>query len=125
MLSFRFFYGLRNFTPFVIGSTGFSQRRFFLLNAAGAAIWAVVVGSGGYIFGEAMGLFFKDVKKYVLWILLFGVIVGCVLFILHSRSLRRKAAAELELARLAQDAMSVPPAVQSDISENRQRTTAP
>src|SRR3990172_7601511 len=51
VLSFRFFYGLRNFTPFVIGSTGFSPRRFFLLNATGAAIWAVVVGSGGDIFG--------------------------------------------------------------------------
>lgn len=125
VLSFRFFYGLRNFTPFVIGSTGFRPTRFFLLNATGAAIWAVVVGSGGYLFGEAIGLFLKDVKKYERWLLLFGVIVGCVLFILHSRSLRRKAAAELEQAGLAQDAKRVPPPVERSTSESRRQTTVP
>ena len=125
VLSFRFFYGLRNITPFVIGSTGFSPRRFFLLNATGAAIWAVVVGSGGYLFGEAIGLFLKDVKKYERWLLLLGVIVGCVLFILHSRSLRRKAAAELEQAKLAQDLERLPPAAEAGPTESRQRTTMP
>jgi membrane protein DedA with SNARE-associated domain len=107
VLSFRFFYGLRNITPFVIGSTGFSPMRFFLLNATGAAIWAVVVGSAGYIFGEAIRLFLEDVKPYKRWLLLFGVVVGCVLWILHSRSLRRKAAAELEQVRLEEAATTV------------------
>lgn len=125
VLSFRFFYGLRNMTPFVIGSTGFRPLRFFLLNATGAAIWAVVVGSGGYLFGEAIGLFLKDVKKYERWLLLFGVIVGCVLFILHSRSLARKAAAELEQSGLAQDAKRLPPAVEAGTSESMQRTPVP
>jgi len=125
VLSFRFFYGLRNITPFVIGSTGFSPKRFFLLNATGAAIWSVVVGSGGYLFGEAIGLFLKDVKKYERWLLLFGVIVGCVLFILHSRSLRRKAAAELEQTGAAQSIAQVPPAIKGSPSESRQPTTVP
>lgn len=125
VLSFRFFYGLRNITPFVIGSTGFRPTRFFLLNATGAAIWAAVVGSGGYLFGEAIGLFLKDVKQYERWLLLFGVILGCVLFILHSRSLERKAAAELEQAGLAQDAEHTPPVVEGDLSESRQHTTVP
>ena len=125
VLSFRFFYGLRNITPFVIGSTGFKPTRFFLLNATGAAIWAVVVGSLGYLFGEAIGLFLKDVKKYERWLLLFGVIIGCVLWIMHSRSLARKAAAELEQAEIARDAQRIPPAVKNDISETRQHTTVP
>ncbi|MEK7730488.1 MAG: DedA family protein [Planctomycetota bacterium] len=125
VLSFRFFYGLRNFTPFVIGSTGFSPKRFFLLNAAGAAIWAAVVGTGGYIFGEAISLFFEDVRKYVLWLLLFGVIAGCVLWFLHSRSLRRREAAELEQAGVAQDAERIPPAIEGCTSESRRRTMVP
>ena len=125
VLSFRFFYGLRNFTPFVIGSTGFSPKRFFLLNAAGAAIWAVVVGSGGYIFGEAISLFFEDVRKYVLWLLLFVAIAGTVLWFIHSRNLRRRVAAELEQPGLAQSMGLVPPAIKGGTSESRRPTTAP
>lgn len=125
VLSFRFFYGLRNITPLAIGSTGFSPRRFLLLNAAGAAIWAVVVGSGGYLFGEAIGLFLKDVKQYERWLLLLVVIVGCVLWILHSRSLRRKAAAELEQAGLAKDAGRVPSAVDGSATGSGRRTAVP
>ena len=108
VLSFRFFYGLRNITPFVIGSTGFSPMRFFLLNATGAAIWAAVVGSGGYLFGEAIRLILKDVKRYERWLLLFGAIAGCVLWILHSRSLRRRVAAELKQTEMKQAELGTP-----------------
>jgi len=100
VLSFRFFYGLRNITPFVIGSTGFSPRRFFLLNATGAAIWAVVVGSAGYVFGEAIRLFLADVKKYERLLLLAVALGGCVLWFIHSRILRKRVAAEAEQIRL-------------------------
>jgi membrane protein DedA with SNARE-associated domain len=94
VLSFRFFYGLRNITPFVIGSTGFSPTRFFLLNATGAAIWAVVVGSGGYLFGEAIKLFLADVKKYERLLLLAVALGGCVLWFIHSRVWRKRTAVE-------------------------------
>src|SRR3990172_9243023 len=57
VLSFRFFYGLRNITPFVIGSTGFSPRRFFVLNFVGAAIWSVAVAYLGYVAGSAVQTF--------------------------------------------------------------------
>ena len=100
VLSFRFFYGLRNITPFVIGSSGFSPTRFLLLNATGALIWAVVVGSGGYIFGEAIKLFLADVKKYERLLLLVVALGGCVLWFIHSRMLRKRVAAEAERVRL-------------------------
>jgi membrane protein DedA with SNARE-associated domain len=100
VLSFRFFYGLRNITPFVIGSSGFSPTRFLLLNATGALIWAVVVGSGGYVFGEAIKLFLADVKKYERLLLLAVALGGCVLWFIHSRMLRKRVAAEAERVRL-------------------------
>jgi len=109
VLSFRFFYGLRNITPFVIGSSGFSPTRFLLLNATGALVWAVVVGSAGYIFGEAIRLFLADVKKYERLLLLAVALGGCVLWFIHSRMLRKRVAAEAEQARLDEAATTAQP----------------
>jgi membrane protein DedA with SNARE-associated domain len=54
ILSFRFFYGLRNLTPFVLGTAEISIRKFFLLNAIGALIWAIVFALTGYAFGSLL-----------------------------------------------------------------------
>lgn len=54
ILSFRFFYGLRNLTPFVLGSADISIRKFFVLNAIGAAVWAVAFALVGYVFGSLL-----------------------------------------------------------------------
>ncbi len=54
ILSFRFFYGLRNLTPFVLGTADISVRKFFTLNAIGAAVWAVVFALVGYLFGTVL-----------------------------------------------------------------------
>ena len=53
MLTFRFFYGLRNATPFVLGITRVSTTRFLLLNLIGAAVWAISFALCGYLLGEA------------------------------------------------------------------------
>lgn len=54
ILSFRFFYGLRNLTPFVLGSSDICARKFLFLNAIGAAVWAVVFALTGYTFGSLL-----------------------------------------------------------------------
>ena len=54
ILSFRFFYGLRNLTPFILGTTHISGLKFFLLNAVGAALWAVIFAFAGYFFGTVV-----------------------------------------------------------------------
>lgn len=48
LLSFRFLYGLRGIVPFAVGLSGLNPRRFGLLNAVGALLWAVSVGWGIY-----------------------------------------------------------------------------
>jgi membrane protein DedA with SNARE-associated domain len=53
MLTFRFFYGLRNATPFVLGITRVSTPRFIALNLIGAAVWAVTFALCGYLLGDA------------------------------------------------------------------------
>ncbi len=64
ILGFRFLYGIRTVTPFVIGMSEVSYMRFTLLNLTGAAIWAVCIALAGYYFGHAVELFLGDIKKY-------------------------------------------------------------
>lgn len=66
VLSFRFFYGLRNPTPFVIGMSSISTIRFMTLNGIGAFVWAFTISTLGYVFGNAMEAFMEDMKHYML-----------------------------------------------------------
>jgi membrane protein DedA with SNARE-associated domain len=88
VLGFRFLYGLRNVTPFVIGASGFQPARFLLLNAAGAAIWAVAGGAAGYLFGQTVEVFVEEAKKYEL-MLFIALAVGGLLVWGVSSLLRR------------------------------------
>lgn len=88
VLGFRFVYGLRNLTPFAIGCSGFSPWRFFLLNAAGGALWVGLVAGCGYLFGEAVSSLFADVRRYEAWILGGIAAAGGLLWFWHR--LRRR-----------------------------------
>ena len=68
LLGFRFMYGFRILTPLVVGVSGFRTRPFVLLNALGAALWAVVIAWVGYTFGRLVELLLGDVRTYQLWI---------------------------------------------------------
>ncbi len=65
LISFRFFYGFRNVTPFAVGTTNISPLRFFLLNGIGAAIWAVSFGVGGFYLGDVLEHFLQEAKWWV------------------------------------------------------------
>jgi len=51
ILSFRFIYGVRNFSSFAMGSSGLSWPRFLVLNFIAAGIWAVTFAGAGYLVG--------------------------------------------------------------------------
>ncbi len=69
VLTFRFYYGVRNITPFVIGASDISAKRFFVLNAIGAVIWAISFAGAGYLFGHAMETVLGNVHDAQLYIL--------------------------------------------------------
>jgi membrane protein DedA with SNARE-associated domain len=75
-VTFRFLYGLRFLTPFVIGMTGFPRRRFLPLNIVGALIWVGTIGLAGYVFGHVVEIFLQDMRRYELWIALAVFVVG-------------------------------------------------
>ena len=60
----RFAIGLRIASPIVIGASGLPALRFVLPNAAGAIVWAVLIGSAGYLFGAAFTGMLEHAKRY-------------------------------------------------------------
>ena len=63
-LLFRFVYGFRTVAPFALAMSGMSTARFVILNAAGAAIWALAISSLGYALGDAANRLLGDVEHY-------------------------------------------------------------
>jgi len=83
ILGFRFLYGLRTVTPFVIGASKITPTRFIILNILGAAIWAVIVGGMGYLFGYTLEIFIDNVKKYELLVFAGLTGVGIIIWLLR------------------------------------------
>jgi membrane protein DedA with SNARE-associated domain len=69
ILAFRFLYGLRTVAPFVIGMSSVPTAKFIFLNAVGALVWAITVGTGGYLFGSALEILIGNIKHYEIQIL--------------------------------------------------------
>jgi len=83
-LVFRFLYGLRNVTPLAMAIGGFPPRRFFALNVLGAGIWAAVVSTVGYLFGEAAEAALPHTHHYQI-VGLVAVIVAVTIFMIVRR----------------------------------------
>ena len=85
ILGFRFLYGLRTVTPFLLGASRVSPFRFLILNILGAFIWTIVIGIMGYLFGHALELIIGDIKRYEGWIFfgiaVSGIIVWCIRYL--------------------------------------------
>lgn len=68
-LCFRFLYGLRNAAPVVLGMSRMPSPAFVLLNAVGAAVWAVSFTLLGSIFAQTLERFMGDLARYELYVL--------------------------------------------------------
>jgi membrane protein DedA with SNARE-associated domain len=93
MLFGHFFYGMRIAGGFVCGLVGMPMRKFLLWAAIGCSIWAVLVGSAGYLLGQGAIVLLGDVRRYQSWIF-FGmigmVLAGLTLFIWRTRRRQRR-----------------------------------
>ena len=74
ILSFRFLYGLRTVTPFVLGMSRVAAWKFVLVSIVGALLWAIAVGYAGYLFGNAAALVLGDMEHYE--IIVFAVVAA-------------------------------------------------
>jgi len=84
IIGFRFIYGIRNITPFVLGMSNVKIWKFFALNVLAALIWATAIGTAGFFFGVTIVAILKDIKHYeriiILVIVLIVLVISAVKF---------------------------------------------
>jgi membrane protein DedA with SNARE-associated domain len=90
ILSFRFIYGVRNFSSFALGISGFDWRRFFALNLIAAALWATVFVSVGYLCGHAFESALGDIAERFSLVMLGGFALLLIAVHLIHRLRRRR-----------------------------------
>jgi membrane protein DedA with SNARE-associated domain len=91
ILTFRFYYGFRNVTPFVVGSAQIPRLRFFTLNLIGAIVWAAVFAGAGFFLGKAFEEFIDDYHRYALYVIGGFVALGISIWFVTLTRHRRKA----------------------------------
>lgn len=91
ILTFRFYYGLRNVTPFAVGAAYIPRGRFFVLNLIGAVVWAICFAVAGYLFGKAMERFLDEYQRYSLYLLAGLAVAGMTLWLANLLRARRAA----------------------------------
>ena len=80
IMGFRFVYGLRTITPLLLGMSGVKTSRFVFLNIISGVLWAVAIGTAGYLFGSAMEAVVGDIKRHEKIILAGILIIGLILW---------------------------------------------
>lgn len=89
----RFLYGLRSIAPFTMGMSEIKTGTFLFLNAISAFVWAVLVGSFGFLFGALLEMLIVDFKRHdraiLLLVLLVGAVVWTVRHVHEFRSMRQ------------------------------------
>ena len=82
-LLFRFLWGIRALTPFVLGLGGMSAKRFLVLNAVGGIIWATAFGIAGFYVGEAVKSVLGEVKRFEGIIAVVIAVAGAAAWAVH------------------------------------------
>ena len=95
VLTYRFIYGLRNFSSLALGLSDISWRRFLILNFIGAGIWAVTFATVGYVAGAALERALGDLHFAVgMALLLAFAAIAIAATVRHRRRLQRTAIPE-------------------------------
>ncbi len=104
ILTFRFLYGVRNFSPFVIGISGVPWPKFLALNCIAALIWALSFAWGGYFLGTMLEGWLGEHKGYIL----LGFV--CVLVVFGTlNAIRNRYLARREKKKLSAEEQSTSP----------------
>ena len=83
ILGFRFLYGIRTVTPFVLGSAGIAPLRYLVLNITGALVWAIALGTAGFYFGHALEILVNEIKHYEKWVIAGLLITSAIIWSIY------------------------------------------
>ena len=91
ILSFRFIYGVRNFSSFALGLSAVRWQRFLRLNFLAAGLWAASFVAVGYFLGHAFRAVLGDIaRSFSLVMLAVFVAIGTGMWLLHRMQRRRQ-----------------------------------
>lgn len=91
ILSFRFIYGVRNFSSFALGMSAIRWGRFLRLNLFAALLWATSFVAVGYFLGHAFRAVLGDItRSFGLVMLGVFVTIGGGMWLLHRLQRRRQ-----------------------------------
>ena len=90
ILSFRFIYGVRNFSSFAMGLSAVHWKRFLTLNFAAAGLWAGSFVALGYFLGHAFRTLLGHLVRSFSLVLLIAFIGFAVAVWLFHRLQRRR-----------------------------------
>lgn len=65
IFGFRFVYGIRTISPFVIGASSVKARTFVVANFLAASLWGVGITGLGYVSGGLIEMFLGTLKLHV------------------------------------------------------------
>ena len=101
ILTFRFIYGVRNFSSFALGISGINWRRFLVLNFIAAGVWATIFVGVGYVCGHAFERMLGQVAHRISMVLLIAFVAAFIAghFLHKMRRNRRRRSAEAALTR--------------------------
>ena len=84
IFGFRFIYGARTVTPFVIGSSGFDSRLFLAIDAVTVLVWSCLIAYLGYAFGAFVQVLFGHIKKTEHAVLILLLSAGAVAWMFNA-----------------------------------------
>jgi len=91
ILSFRFIYGVRNFSSFALGLSAVRWNRFLRLNFIAAGLWAASFVCVGYFLGHAFRAVLGDLaRSFSLVMLGVFVMIGGGMWLMHRLQRRRR-----------------------------------
>ncbi|MEO5334292.1 MAG: DedA family protein [Magnetococcus sp. YQC-5] len=79
ILSYRFIYGVRNVSPFIVGVSGIQPLRFLMFNLIASSVWALTFVIGGYFLGKVLDEWLEHYKLHLLAGVL-SIIVGLYIY---------------------------------------------
>lgn len=91
ILSFRFIYGVRNFSSFAMGMSAIRAQRFLAVNFLAATLWAAGFIAVGYFLGHAFRAVLGDLARSFSLVMLGAfVAIACGVKLVHRLQRRRQ-----------------------------------